>query len=241
MKSIDLIEKYRQAFGENASLPVAVIFTDEPVRLPEEKMHCIMNYLIKAKDGISTSLGTGQIFCRGGKVYTGFGEINEGICKFVSGIEKYKDKPGNVMAFVERLEIEPAPKPFVTFHRIDQINDLDDVIGVICFATPDILAGLWSWANFDINADDAVIANFGSGCSSTIANMMRENRIGGHRCFISMLDISVRPLMNPTEVCFSIPIVRLERMLQTFDSCCLAGAPAWDKVKKRNDNPNEFI
>lgn len=233
LKTKAIIEKFRMAFGEKVSLPIAVSYTDSSLHEPEEKIHCMMNYLIKARDGITTSLSTSTIYCRGGKVYTGFGELNDGICKFVSCVEKYKDTPESVTKSVEGLQIHSASRPYLTFQRIDRIEDLDNAEGIMIFANADVLAGLWSWANFDVNEDDAVVANFGSGCSSTIANMRRENHIKGHRCFISMLDISVRPMMNPNEVVFSIPRCRLEKMMETIDSCCLSGAPAWIKIRDR--------
>lgn len=233
MNSRILIDKFRKAFGDIVALPIAVSYTDTPLREPEEKVHCMMRWLIKAKDGIATSLSADNIYCRGGKVYSGYAPLTEGICKFVSDIEKYKDKPENVARFVENLQIIPAEKPYITLQRIDELDSLDDVEGIVIFATPDVLSGLWSWANFDLNVDDAVVANFASGCSFSIANLIRENNINGYRCFIGMLDVSVRPLLNPNELAFAIPRCRLEKMIHTFDNCCLSGAPAWQKVYNR--------
>lgn len=136
MESKSLIEKFRLAFGEKAPLPIAISYTDAPVREPEEKMHCMMNYLIKAKEGLATSMTGSTIYCRGGKVYTGFAEMNEGVRKFVSGIEKYKDTPDNVQAFVDAMQIVAPARPYVTFQRIDQLENLNETEGVVVFATP---------------------------------------------------------------------------------------------------------
>ena len=65
--------------------------------------------------------------------------------------------------------------------------------GILFFATPDMLSGLATWAFFDNNADDAVSCIFGSGCSSVVAQAVKENRTGGRRTFIGLLDPSVRP------------------------------------------------
>ena len=48
--------------------------------------------------------------------------------------------------------------------------------GILFFATPDMLSGLATWAFFDNNADDAVSCIFGSGCSSVVAQAVKENR-----------------------------------------------------------------
>lgn len=96
METKSLIEKFRVAFGDKIALPIAVSYTDAPVRMPEEKVHCMMHWLIKAKEGVSTSFSAETIYCRGGKVYSGYAPMNDGICKFVSGVERYKDTPENV-------------------------------------------------------------------------------------------------------------------------------------------------
>lgn len=234
METQELIVKLRKAFGEKLPLPVAIIYTDEPIGETPAKTHCMIKHLLAAIDGQKISLAEADVLCRGGKVYAGYADINDKICNFVSGIEKYKDSPEGVAEFVANLNLKRKDGKFLNFIRIDHLEvSLDKIEGVVFFATPDILSGLWSWANFDTNNDDSVIANFGSGCSSTVANLVRENDINGYRCFIGMLDISVRPLLRPDTLTFSIPRCRLIQMVDTIDRCCLNGAPAWLKVKSR--------
>ena len=105
--------------------------------------------------------------------------------------------------------------------------------GILFFATPDMLSGLATWAFFDNNADDAVSCIFGSGCSSVVAQAVRENRTGGRRTFIGLLDPSVRPYVESNVLSFVIPASRFKEMYQAMDRCCLFNTNAWSKVKER--------
>lgn len=238
MKDIELIDKLKMAFGEKFPIPIAVSYTDEPLGETPEKAHCMIRHMISAREGKAISLTVTDVLCGGGKVYAGYAEVNEKICNFVSCIERYKISPKSVADFVSNLDLKRNDGKYLNFIRIDKYNvNMDEIEGLVFFVTPDMLAGLWSWANYDLNMDDIIVANFGSGCSSTIANMVRENNIGGYRCFIGMLDISVRTLVRPDELTFSIPRCRLKKMFESIDQCCLGGAPAWLKVKARiNEN-----
>lgn len=230
----ELIQKLRDSFGEAMPLPVAIVYTNQPLGGTPVKTHCMIRHMLATRDGHAVTMADTDILCRGGKVYTGYADMNEKICSFVSGIEKYKATPNDVAEYVAGLHLPKRQGKLLNFIRVDNpAVDLDKAEGLVIFVTPDMLAGLWSWANFDINKDDSIVANFGSGCSSTVANLVRENEIDGYRCFIGMLDISVRPLLRPDELTFAIPRCRLKTMMQTIDKCCLSGAPAWLKVKAR--------
>lgn len=238
MNRENLISKFRIAFGDNVPLPVAISYTDRPLgNPPAKKVHCIMQHLITARDGEPISLSAENVLCGGGKVYTGYGDLTDRICNFVSGVEKYKETPQLVADYVDALRLPGREGQYLNFIKIDNPNvDLDSSEGIVIFGNADVVSGLWSWAHFDNNHDDALVAPFGSGCSSTISNMVRENRNNGYRCFIGMLDISVRPMMKSGEMVVSIPRCRLSQMMETIDRSCLSGAPAWKKVKDRIDN-----
>ena len=101
------------------------------------------------------------------------------------------------------------------------------------YATPDILSGLCAWAFYDCNEPDAVCTPFGSGCGTTIATAVRENRRQGYRTFIGLFDPSVRPYVGADELGFVIPASRFRTMYETMRSTCLFGTNAWSKVKAR--------
>lgn len=115
---------------------------------------------------------------------------------------------------------------------MDRISSLDDVEGILFFATPDVLSGLCSWAFYDNNDEDAVTAKFASGCCSIVTFATRENRNNGRRCFIGMLDPSARPLVPANELSFVIPTCRFREMVQTMEDSALF-RKAYSIVRKR--------
>ena len=134
------------------------------------------------------------------------------------------------------MDIRPAAEKYLNFIRIDRVESFERMEGILFFATPDMLSGLATWAFFDNNADDAVSCIFGSGCSSVVAQAVKENRTGGRRTFIGLLDPSVRPHVESNVLSFVIPASRFKEMYQTMDRCCLFNTNAWSKVKERITN-----
>ncbi|MGN0032417.1 MAG: DUF169 domain-containing protein [Candidatus Limimorpha sp.] len=98
---------------------------------------------------------------------------------------------------------------------------------------PDILSGLVSWACYDNSSIDAVCTPWGSGCSTTIFQVAKENENSGKRCFIGLFDPSVRPKVRANELVFGIPKSRLEEMAASIHDTCLFNGIAWPKVKDR--------
>jgi len=84
---------------------------------------------------------------------------------------------------------------------------------VLFYATPDMLSGLCGWAFFGNNAPDAVVSQFGSGCSTVVSMTVVENEKKGDRCFI--------------------PYSRFVQMTETMKECFLFDSHAWAKVKAR--------
>ena len=143
-----------------------------------------------------------------------------------------------VLDFIAALDLRPGPKAWLEFVRVDAAGTFDGAEGVLFFATPDVLAGLVTWAGFDNDAPDAVAAPFGSGCSTVVSQAVRENRNGGHRCFLGLFHPSVRPWVGADELCFVIPMSRFAGMCGTMRASCLFGTHAWDKVRERINKMN---
>ena len=118
-----------------------------------------------------------------------------------------------------------AEKPYLNFIRIDQLESLEEMEGILFFATPDVLSGLCSWAFYDNNDNDAVCTRFASGCCSIVTFATKENAAGGRRCFIGMLDPSARPLIPKNEL-------RFKEMLDTMEQSALF-QKAYSIVRKR--------
>lgn len=239
MDATVFIEDYREAFGAKASLPLVFRYTDRPASETAKINGCLFKALRTAREGQPVSLNAANIGCGGGKLYTGFSPMSEHVPRFVSEKERYKQTPQMVTEYIGRLELEPAPKRFLDFVRIDQAGSLDEAEGVLFFATPDMLSGLCAWAFYDNNAPDAVASWFGSGCSSVVSVAVRENRLKGNRTFLGLLDPSVRPYVGANELSFVIPLHRFRTMCGTMRASCLFNGVAWQKVRKRMERTSE--
>ncbi|MCH3970549.1 MAG: DUF169 domain-containing protein [Prevotella sp.] len=233
MESSEFVSEFRAAFGAIPSLPMAFYYSDKPVAETVKRGGCIFKFFPKVFLGNTVSLNAETIGCGGGKFYTGFVDLPDCIPDFVSVKEKYKDSPEKVCRFINQIGVEKAHGKYLNFQRVDRMGHLDNIEGLIFFATPDVLSGLCSWAFFDRDEPDTVSTLFGSGCSSIISTIVNENRKNGYRCFLGLFDPSVRPWVDEDVLSFAIPKCRLDVMMRTLPHTCLSGTSAWNKVRKR--------
>lgn len=217
----EFIEKYRQAFGEKAPLPIAFGYSNTPTSEIRSIPKCLVGSISNVRHGDSLTLSADNVICGGGGLYTAFTEMPERVPIFVSEVEHYKKTKEMVVDYVRGLNIELTKKPYLNFVRIDNLKEWSDAEALLFFATPDILAGLCSWAFYDNNSADAVVTQFSSGCASIVTRPIRENKINGRSCFIGMLDPSARPLIPENELTFTIPMCRLMEMLNTMEESSL--------------------
>ena len=233
MELTEFIQSYREAFGQGAQLPLLFGYSDTPVAQTAKIGGCFFKGLQEAREGTPISLSIEVIGCGGGKLYTGFTDMPERVPNFVSLTEKYKRTPEMVADYVQGLEMPRATKSYLNFVRIDKAESFEGFEGVMFYATPDMLAGLCGWAHYDTNEPDAVVARFGSGCSTVVSMTVVENARKGYRCFLGLFDPSVRPWVDKDELSFTVPMSRFTVMLDTMRECFLFGSHAWEKVKAR--------
>lgn len=217
----EFIENYRQAFGEKAPLPIAFGYSNTPTSEIRSIPKCLVGSISNVRHGDSLTLSADNVICGGGGLYTAFTEMPERVPIFVSEVEHYKKTKEMVVDYVRGLNIELTKKPYLNFIRIDNLKEWSDAEALLFFATPDILAGLCSWAFYDNNSADAVVTQFSSGCASIVTRPIRENKTNGRSCFIGMLDPSARPLIPENELTFTIPMSRLIEMLNTMEESSL--------------------
>ena len=234
MKEIkEFIENFVEAFGSTAQLPLVFGYSDTAIAETNKIGGCFFKGLQEAREGNGVSLSAEVIGCGGGKLYTGFADMPEYVPNFVSLKEKYKLTPEMVADYIDGLELKKTSKRYLNFQRIDKMESLEWVEGVLFYANPDMLSGLCGWAFYDNNHNDAVVARFGSGCSTVVSMTVAENARQGHQCFIGMLDPSVRPWVGENELSFTIPMSRFTEMMKTIRQCFLFDAPAWQRLKAR--------
>ena len=162
----------------------------------------------------------------------------EFVPQFVSLKERYKQTPEMVLDFIAALDLRPAPKAWLEFVRVDAAGTFDGRGRRAILRYARRLGGARDMGRFDNDAPDAVAAPFGSGCSTVVSQAVRENRNGGHRCFLGLFDPSVRPWVGADELCFVIPMSRFAGMCGTMRASCLFGTHAWDKVRERINKMN---
>lgn len=229
----EFIHLYNKYFGEKAPLPIAVFYSDQPEVESKTIQGCMFKQFYRVYKGETVSFSENNLTCGGGKLYLGLGPIPDRVYNFVSKVEKYKRDAEITKISISHIDAHKASHKFINFKRIDRLEKFDGIEGLIFFATPDILSGLFTWANYDMEDINAVQSPWGSGCSSTVTALVNENRKNGKHCFIGLFDVSARPFFRSDILSFSIPMSRFKEMQETLSSCCVAGAPAWGKLIKR--------
>lgn len=234
MKALNLfIEELRQAFGENIKLPFAVWYSETPADEEISMPHCMFEAMPMIEQGKVITFSKAKLHCGGGRIYCGFNPYTSAIGKFVSGKEFYKQTPEMVDEFVNAMDIRLTDKSFLNFARIDQLNSLEGIEGIVFMGNADVISGLTAWAFYDNNNPDAVTCQWASGCSATVCFLTNENRNQGKRTFLGMFDLSVRKWVKTDEMSFGIPTSRLSEMMETLSRCALFNSPAWATVKER--------
>ncbi len=235
--------KWRKYFG-NADLPITFYYTDdegraEPVK-PGTVHRCIIAALQEVRKGKSMSFPAEAIGCFGGKRYLGFAQkvmpnfeyfLSCGIPDKLEG-ERYKKSPALVNHAMQYQQPFQAPGRYIVFKRWDKLDESDDPQVVIFFADPDVLAGLFTLANFDQEEPHGVIAPFGSGCSTIVYYPYFQRESERPRAVIGMFDISARPFVGGKEISFSAPLAKFQTMVENMDESFLI-TKSWQLVKQR--------
>ena len=207
----EFLSLYKQAFGEDAPLPVAFGYSNTAVTDVKKIPRCMIGAIRKVCDGGALTLSVDNVLCGGGRLYTAFAPMPDRVPAFVSREEHYKQTPDQVKDYIDRLDIHITAKPYLNFVLMDGLATLDDVEGIIFFATPDILSGLCSWAFYDNDADDAVSTKFASGCCSIV---------------------TFAALVPRNELTFTVPLCRFREMMGTMEQSALF-QKAYSVVRKR--------
>jgi Uncharacterised ArCR, COG2043 len=125
-----------------------------------------------------------------------------------------------------------APARFIVFKRFDMLEQSDDPVAVIFFATPDVLSGLFTLANFDEAEPNGIFCPFSAGCGSIVQYPYLEKDSARPRAVIGMFDVSARPYVPEETLTFAVPMNKFIRMVQNMDESFLI-TRSWEKVKKK--------
>ena len=163
-----------------AELPIAFYYTnDDKWGKQTDKgsgVQCVIENIGRVRDGKVLVLDLESTKCGGGKRFLGFSQelgpdfeffLSTGIPGKMEG-EHYKKSPALAKEHFSRLPVFEAPGKYLVLKRWDQLEAEDDPAGVIFFARPDVLSGLFSLANFDEPGANGVFAPSGAGCSTIV-------------------------------------------------------------------------
>ncbi len=239
-KFLTLWKKY----FNNAALPITFYYTDETGKAelvkPGSVPRCIIGALVKVRDGQSFAFDVNAVGCAGGKRYLGFAEnlmpdfeyfLSCGIPGKLEG-ERYKKTPEMVKEYLKHAPAMKAPGRYIVFKRWDRLEASDSPEVIICFAEPDVLAGLFTLASYDESEQNMVIAPFGSGCASIVQYPYLEVKSPRPRAVIGLFDVSARPFVPHNMLTFAAPMSKFARMIDNMAESFLI-TPSWAKVQKR--------
>jgi uncharacterized protein (DUF169 family) len=233
---------WKKYFG-GGELPMALFYTDVPeadsLRPDPRESRCLIGSLGKAREGITLCFGKENIGCSGGKRYCGFSrELRPGFTHFLSygsdqmEGERYKKTPELVSQLLEEVRPFDAPGKYLVVKRWDSLKLEDRPQIVLFIAEPDVLAGLFTLANYDEPSRFGVLAPMGAGCASIVQYPLEEGQKENPKCILGMFDPSARPNVNANEFSFAIPFKRFEQMVANMEESFLI-TPTWEAMKQR--------
>jgi hypothetical protein len=237
------IQQWKKYFN-NADLPITFYYTDKPDEaeiVPSSgKWNCIICQLQKVRLGESLAFSAESVKCSGAKRYLGFSDkirpdfeyfLSCGIENKMEG-ERYIRTPQLVEALLKKQKKVSIPGKYIVFKRWDNLNENDNPEVAIFFATPDILSGLFTLANYDQSEPDSTITPFAAGCGSLVYFPYVEIDSPRPRAVIGLFDVSARPCVQEGILTFSVPMVKFTKMISYMDESFLI-TNSWKKVQKR--------
>jgi hypothetical protein len=244
----EFMRLWTKHFG-SAELPITFYYTDKAgcaeMAKPPTGHRCVVTDLSQVRQGTSVCFDAEAIGCGGGQRYFGFSKeimpdfeyfLSYGIPGKLEG-ERYKKTPELVREAMKYMTPFEAPGRFIVFKRWDELDKADGPEVVIFFAQPDVLAGLFTLANFDQAEPNGVFAPFAAGCGSIVQYPYLEKDSHCPRGVLGMFDVSARPFVPQAVLTFSLPMERFSQMIENVEESFLMTA-SWNRVKRRIDRPN---
>lgn len=237
------LELWGRFFG-SSELPIVFYYSDTPGEIPlasrGQGHRCVIEELARVRAGESLAFDTEHVGCMGGKRYMGFSDalrptfrwfLSCGIPGQVEG-ERYKQSPELVDEVLSNARKFQAPAKYLVFKRWDTIEEVDAPDVAIFFATPDVLSGLFTLANYDRAALPGVITPFGAGCATIVQYPYQQQEAEHPQCVLGMFDVSARPYVPSNVLTFAMPVKRLEQLVGFMEESFLI-TPSWEKVRDR--------
>ncbi len=239
-KFVELWNKY----FAGAELPIIFYYTDyesgAELVPPPSAHQCIIGVLSRVRRGTSLCFEAGSIGCAGGKRYLGFTDqimpnfeyfLSCGLPGKLEG-ERYKKTPQLVRDMMSKMPKFVAPARYIVFKRLDLLEESDNPAASIFFATPDVLSGLFTLANYDEVDPNGVFCPFSAGCGTIVQYPYLEKDSARPRAVLGMFDVSARPFVPKEMLTLAMPINKFVRMINNMDESFLI-TKSWNRVAKR--------
>jgi len=237
------LERWQKYFA-GAGLPIGYYYADqvsaEDLNDTRHEGRCLICNLERVRAGHTLTYDAKSPGCPGGKRYTGFVQklrpdfeyfLSCGIPGKMEG-ERYKQSPELVREYLAQHPPFVAPGKYLVFKRWDKLGAEEQPLALVFFATPDVLSGLFTLANYDRSDPHGVIAPMGSGCASIVEIPHQESRSDTPRCVLGMFDVSARPCVPQNTLTFTVPMRRFEQMVANMDESFLITG-SWKAVRER--------
>ncbi|WP_019554959.1 DUF169 domain-containing protein [Propionispira raffinosivorans] len=200
--------------------PVAILLSNEKpegaLQSKEGHWSCTIPLFIAAAKGKTSVFERKTTVCPGGKTGLGFGQFPNypgGIEYFLSvgknGLfegEGYIKNPELGVEYVECLPITDIPYQYVIFKPLSQIDTTKEIPELVVFyVNTDQLSALTVLANCYRPGNENVMIPFSSGCQSVFLIPYAEAQKENPRAVVGLTDITVRPMVDPDMLSFSVP------------------------------------
>lgn len=232
----------------NADLPIGFYYSREVPQAPAN-VRCVMAALPRVRRGETVVLTEESIQCFGAKAYLGYdpeghvpskeGEpytfteqfLSTGVPGQVPG-ERIKQSPEVCRRMYRNVPALVPPEKTLVFKRWDKFEEGETPEVVIFYGSGDVISGLYNLVSYDRDDQFALVAPWGSGCSSVISDPYLEVGKDRPRAILGLLDVAARPFGGGDELTIALPTHRLEEIVDFMEESFLA-TPAWDVVRRR--------
>jgi len=237
------ISRWKKYFSDSA-LPIALFYSNDLHKAElvkkNQSHHCMIADFSMVFNGKSLAFNARNIGCGGGLRYCGFADqLRPGFEFFLSfGIEgkmegeRYKKDPETVLELMKNTFPLKATADYLIAKPFNLLDKEDEPEIILFFATPDVLSGLFTLANFDRSDLYGVKTPFSSGCGSVIQYPLLENQKENPDCILGMFDASARPYVKERLLSFAIPMKRFETLVGYMDESFLI-TETWNAMNKR--------
>lgn len=227
--------------------PVAVLLSNEKpegaLQGKEGHWSCIIPLFIAAAKGKTAVFERKTTGCLGGKVGMGFGYYEnypDGIEYFLStGKKGMFEGEGYIRDhelgkdFIECLPITDIPYQYVIFKPLSQVDTTNEKPEEIVFyVNNDQLSALTVLANYYRPGIENVMIPFGAGCQSIFLLPYAEAQKENPRAVVGLTDVTVRPMVDPNMLSFTVPYKMFLDMEESISGSFLE-KHLWHRVVER--------